>query len=469
MHPDAPHGTQAAVPGRTWTTEVALKRGEQGIHQFGVRVFCTSQPYCDAKIALTRPKVVQYLASSFVLSTVRQLEGRPWYLNTEDDLQVFYQFITDPRRVLPVYLLTEADSKRLPGKVKQYVLDESRLAQHTLGLAHVAVLPHGASFRWTARVDKVWSAFQGAARTYRPGLDFESDSPFSDHPLALAENMLFTRYRGFEGEEAFAALLVDRAHKESATRQVDWGGCLFITDAKRLQAEIARREANDGAEWHAMYEDEVAVLKRKIQEIEEERDEMMELGAQAETDRDYYRSENESLRWQVESLRTRLTEKTGEDPDESIDIPQEYGDLPDWVRKNLTGRLVLHPRAMHAVRGACYKDVGLVYRSLLLLANEYRNMRLGYDGAKEAFDDHVGALGLQYSPSISRERAGEQGDTYLVRYPGHTSPKRFLEMHIRKGNAKDNQYCLAIYFFWDDETRQVVVGWLPSHLNNRLT
>lgn len=100
-HPDAPYGDRQAVPGRMWTTDLALKRGGAETHQFGVRVFCTSQPYCDAEIALTRPKIVRYLAESFVLSTVRQLEDRPWYLNTDDDLQAFYQFITDPQRVLP--------------------------------------------------------------------------------------------------------------------------------------------------------------------------------------------------------------------------------------------------------------------------------------------------------------------------------------------------------------------------------
>lgn len=462
-HPDD------AVPGRTWTTELALKRGEAEIHQFGVRVFCTSQPYCDAEITLTRPKIVLYLADSFALSTIRQLEDKPWYLNTDDDLQAFYLFITDPQRVLPVYMLTETDAKRLPGKVHRYVLDEYKLTRRTLGLAHVAVLPHDASFGWTARVGKVWSAFQGATRTYRPGLNFETDSPFADHPLAMAENMIFKRYKGLEGEEAFAAFLADRAHQESATRQVAWGGCLFYTDVRRRKSEIVRSEANDNVEWRALYDDEIAVLQEKIEEIEEERDGMADAVAQSKTERDHYIAENKNLHWQVESLRTRLAEKTGEDPDTSIEIPQDYEDLPEWVSRNLAGRLTLLPRAIRAVRDARYENSELVYRSLLLLANEYRNMKLGYDGAKKTFDRRTCDLELRCSPSISRERAGEKGDTYFVKYPIHTTNRRFLEQHVRKGKAKDDLYCMAIYFFWDDETQQVVVGWLPSHLDNRLT
>jgi hypothetical protein len=468
-HPDSPYVDQKAVPGRTWTTELTLKQGQDGTHKFGVRVFCTSQPYCVAEISLTRPKVIKYLADSFLLSTIRQIEEKPWYLNTDNDLDIFYKFITDPHRVLPVYLLTEADTDRLPGKIHKYVLDEYKLTRRTLGLAHVAVLPYDISFGWTKRVGKVWSAFQGATRTYRPGLNFETDSPFTDHPLAMAENMIFKRYKDLEGEEAFIAFLADSAHKESATRQVEWDGCLFFNDVRRRKSEIARSEAHNDAEWKAIYEDEIAALQDKIKEIEEERDEMIDLVTQSDAERDYYINENQNLHWQVESFRTRLAEKIGEDPDNSLEIPQNYEDLPEWVSRNMAGRLTLHPRAIRAVRDALYEDIELVYRSLLFLANEYRNKKLGYDDTKEAFDKQVTALKIECSPSIARERAGEEGDTYFVQYPFHTTNRRFLDRHIRKGKTKDDRYCLAIYFFWDDETQQVVVGWLPSHLDNRLT
>ena len=231
-HPDAPHGDQAAVPGRTWTTDLALKREEAQI-RFGVRVYCTSQSYCDAEVAMTRPKIVGYFAKNFVLSVVRPLEGQPLYLNTPADLDAFHQLLTDPQRQLPVLLLTEADPRRLTVPVTRYVLDERAMAHKTLGLAHIAVLPREQSFEWTARVGKVWSAFLGAVRTYRPGLDFELDSP-TEHPLAMAESILFWRYGGKSGEEAFIQFLLDQVHRDAAVRRVDWGGCLFYTDARQI-------------------------------------------------------------------------------------------------------------------------------------------------------------------------------------------------------------------------------------------
>jgi hypothetical protein len=39
---------------------------------------------------------------------------------------------------------------------------------------------------------------------------------------------------------------------------------------RRRKSEIVRSEANEEAEWQAIYDDEIAVLQEKIKEIEEE-------------------------------------------------------------------------------------------------------------------------------------------------------------------------------------------------------
>ena len=62
-----------------------------------------------------------------------------------------------------------------------------------------------------------------------------------------------------------------------------------------------------------------------------------------------------------------------------------------------------------------------------------------------------------------------EADAYYVRHPQPSgdrkvAPYRLLDLHLRKGNSTNPRYCLAIYFFWDETAKQVVVGWLPSHL-----
>ena len=42
-----------------------------------------------------------------------------------------------------------------------------------------------------------------------------------------------------------------------------------------------------------------------------------------------------------------------------------------------------------------------------------------------------------------------------------------LDRHLKKGTNREPRYCFRLYFFWDDTTSQVVVGWLPSHLSTR--
>ncbi len=48
----------------------------------------------------------------------------------------------------------------------------------------------------------------------------------------------------------------------------------------------------------------------------------------------------------------------------------------EWVKEHLAGRLILHPRAERALSKAEYSEVGMVYRALLILANEYRDSRM---------------------------------------------------------------------------------------------
>lgn len=271
------------------------------------------------------------------------------------------------------------------------------------------------------------------------------------------------------GEGPFTDFLVERLHRHSATRRIDWKNLFFLSEARSKQAEAARSKATETSDWKQLYEDEIAALQAKIDELRKEAEEYSDDALCATQERDEYKDDNRLLRYQVDSLRQALSERTAGKSESEIPIPDNYDDLPDWVVNHLVGRLVLHSRAHRGLKDAAFEEVPLVYRGLLMLANEYRNQCLSRDGAKEAFAKKLAELGFHFDKSISKERAGEQGDDYFVRYPTGSSPKRFLEWHLTKGNAKDARHCLRIYFFWHDETEQVVVGWLPSHLENRMT
>jgi hypothetical protein len=245
---------------------------------------------------------------------------------------------------------------------------------------------------------------------------------------------------------------------------------------ERIKREVEQQsKVESAAELRARIEtlqnahaEQVAALNAKIAEADQYAREFDDLSSQYKQEAERYSNENRSLQFQNDALRAAIETKTGTSADANITIPDNYEDMQDWVEENLAGRLVLHPRAAQGIKKAVYQDVGLAYQCLLLLASEYRDMRLAYkDNAKNLWEDGLKRLELRFGGSISKERAGEQGETYFVRHPLGTNQRQFLEFHLRKGSTKNDQMCLGVYFFWDEDTSQVVVGWLPSHLETR--
>lgn len=160
-HPDMPHGDRPAVPGRTWTTDIAFLIGDNGV-EVGIRSFCASLPYGnDAEIALTRPRIILELARRHGLDDQWTLSRNPWCPNSEDDLKQLEEFLSDDRRRLPVVVLTQPDKSRFIVPVADYVIDAHELANRCCGIAHVVQLPWELGFRWTEMIGKPWSVFLG--------------------------------------------------------------------------------------------------------------------------------------------------------------------------------------------------------------------------------------------------------------------------------------------------------------------
>jgi hypothetical protein len=132
------------------------------------------------------------------------------------------------------------------------MLDERGLAKMLLGLGIVVTLPRRLNQRWTERAGKEWSAFNGAVRAYRAGLDFEHDAP-AHHPLALADRILGFQRGKKVAEVAFAEFLVEQAQLFAATKRVDWKPCVFYAEAVQREAAVARARDKGNDEWRRLY------------------------------------------------------------------------------------------------------------------------------------------------------------------------------------------------------------------------
>jgi hypothetical protein len=456
-HPDA------SVPGRTWSTEVTVGISPQGA-QFGVRLSCTSRRD-DPEVELSTPGIALQVADKPGLQDFGvRLTSEPWLLESTVDLTRVLELLANPARTRPVYMASLPD-----GEVDSAtaLVDCGSLARRCLGIAHVAILPSPLSFELTHQVGREHSVFGGAVRSYLPGFAIEDQIP-RKHPLALPARI--AEWPG-GGAKAFEDLLVRRAYEQSVHRPDLEDRLPSFTRVRKIALSRRQLDLERGGDDRAI----ITNLHAQTQELSREAEtwealatEEMDRRARLQDEADQLRAQNGWMRSELDRLRQELQKATGSRPDAPIPFPADLGNIGEWAHQVVPGRLTILPRAIKAAKQALYRDTNHMFRALLVLANEYRDMRLeGNAERRDACAVALNGLRLQCEPTFSGPGYGEFGDTYFVDWLGQ---RRLLDMHLKNGgNTRDPTRCLRIYFFWDDEERQVVVGSLPGHLENRFT
>ncbi len=211
------------------------------------------------------------------------------------------------------------------------------------------------------------------------------------------------------------------------------------------------------------------ILEDKLRISRSERDYFKALADDQELELKQLREELEEARQQWSQLsRSAVPEEAGEDAEPTTVPPTDgivdLSGLPQWVEERAE-QIVVLPRALFGAKKSIYQSPALVYAGLEFLAGPYRLYRMGKSDRKQ-MEQALAQSTLRIAGSIGPSGAGEQGQDYFVTWGGR---KRFLEFHLLKGGGRDERYCLRIYFFWSAEDQKVVVGWLPSHLDNSLT
>lgn len=455
--------------GTLWYYDVSLVREDDRLI-FGMKIDTAFG--ADVKALQTNLPLVESLLGCGFLAQGRPVTANLWLVNTPEDVQELVALLEAPYRSLPVIVISAVNRNawRFTPTAPGYLVNASYLADKVKGYAIVAQISFQAAFALTEAVGKSWSVYDGACRTYFPKIDFDNGSP-AHHPGNFKDKIWFWNYEGLRGERGYTAFLIDTAHRAASTNRTDWSGLYFVPDARILAAELELAHAAhlaNAPERELAMQNHIAALQRKLQTAEDENADWLGELEKATEEAEYYKQENIALRLRLDALRAHLIRQNGESPDAEIPIPDNYKVMGEWVKEHLAGRLVLLPRAERAASKAEYTEVGMVYRALLILANEYRDSRMG-TGTDKAFREALAQYGMDFSGSIDKSRAGQEGDAYYVNYPIGTSQRVFLQFHLERGNRHENRYCMRIYFFWDEDTNQVVVGWLPSHLSNRIS
>lgn len=451
---------------RTWVTEIGLAKTDDGRILFGSRLICVTRGD-DAPYERTIPGFVRHIIESKgALLDGRMLGSEPWLVNSEKDVDELVGILQSPVRTVDVVVFSLPENSTDPCET---IVPALEVHQRTLGAAHVAILTGPASYWLTGRLGKEFSVFHQGVRTYLAGFNHYQDQPFS-HPLGLPGRIATWEDGGAEG---YARMLIDRALARSVVRPDREQHLPSYSTVRRFAAqrklEQAKQEGSSEAELLAMAMEEVSQLHKALEEQQKDNDELLET-AEGEREQALQASQQASARSdalmrQVEALEKRL-ESAGKKSIE-IPIPDNFDNFATWCESYLSGYVDLHNRAFQGIKKSVFHDCRFVYRALLLLKNYYVTMRREPgEEVRQAYEEACRRLQLEETNTISDARLGEQGDTYIVNYAGR---KRTLDRHLKNGTSKDQRYCFRLYFFWDQDSQQVVVGWLPSHLDTRQT
>ena len=450
----------------TWFYDITMIREDDDL-LFGLKIEVSLKT--DPRPLQSDLSLVKALLDSNLLVQGKPIADNIWPVRTAEEVDDLIALLIEKNRTLPVLVVSELN--RINRNQRSFMVDANYLAKQVKGFAIVVRLMFKATFPFSERIGRPWAVFDGACRTYYPKVDFENGVPVH-HPSTLKDQIKYwVSPDGKRGPDAFTSFLIEVAYQAASRSRTDWNGLYFVPDARILASEIemahAQHEANAPERERAMQK-HIEALQKKLLSAEADNVDWLEEAEKASEIAEYYKQQNADLRMRLDAMRAHLHQHNDEMPDKDVPIPDKYDEMETWVRTYLAGQLILHPRAERAVGKAEYEDVRLVYKALLALANEYRDSRIGV-GTDEAFKAALADLGVEFAGAIDKARAGQEGEAYYVNYPIGTTSRAFLEYHLTKGTRHEDRYCLRIYFFWDDNTNQVVVGWLPSHLNNRIS
>ncbi len=452
------------TPQRFWTSEAAVAKRDDSL-LFGARLYCVTRGEDSQFVSSTPGFVRQIVENCGGAIDGRQIGDRPWIVHTMEEAEELVELICNPSRKHDVIAISTHDSSDDPMAT---LISADNVYSRTLGAAHVAVITATGAFALTNLLGKEFSAFRQAVRTYRPGFDPDQAQPY-DHPLALGQRI--SEWHG--GPGAFQIRLIDQCLRATVSRLDLEEQLPPYARAKQIARELRRKARTEaGASDSELLElalDENEQLKKQIEEQSDTYDGLIremeaELGVavQAEKEAD---SRIYGLKARVDYLEHAL--QTTPSRVQKTPIPDNFQEIEDWAFKHLAGQIVLQNRAIRAARKSPFEDVGLAYRALLILRDLYVPMRLrGGDDLRKAYEDALAIEGLSDEASFGGHRAGEQGDTYYVNFGGR---KRELDRHLKGSNSRDPRFGFRLYFLWDDETQQVVVGSLPNHLKTRIT
>lgn len=435
------------VAQRVWTTEVGIVHQVNQEALMSVRLLVSS-PERNLAIEPTVPGFVQQLASECGLyHRNSQLNIEPWVIQSNDDAHILIEKMIDIERRIPIFALSVPEYDINP------VLNPSQLARATLGIATIVILP--APFTWvlTKHLGKQLSVYNGAVRTYLPGFTEDAD-PYR-HKLVLAENI------SNEEDSSRISILLRQIAANESLRQMQLDHDVLSYAAVRehslsLESDRLEQEGASDKEQLRAAQKQIRALRENLKKNQEDQQWLSDQHKEAEARAETAEAQQNSSSFRIQQLLDQI-KKLGDAPDANIPPPSSWEEFVEWCENNLIGRVLLSPNARQEINGfPVYKDVEKAAKCLLWLANEYRERRV--NGGGDDLRDHI-MSGIHNTPCGS--------DSFQFDWRGNSVD---VEWHIKNGgNTRNPEHCLRIYYFWHEESQQVIIAKMPAHVPNSIS
>lgn len=438
---------------RTWVTE-ALVSDNGKADVFGIRNLCSTLSV--DRIDSSSPRFLNdLLQNSRLVDGTARVTPVPQMVTDDASFTQFCELLFADTRNLPVVVLTQQ------GDDGDYTLDPYRFAKSVRGLAHVFCLPFAWTFRLTERVGKRLSVFDGAVRTYYPGLT-DADDAFK-HPVAFVGRIEDWVGQDIVGTVGFAHFLTQQIHRFSVRMPETLQRMPSYFEIRKLALDKP----------HNSLEEQMEILRLDLELARQEATEWELLAKEADAealaakeDISILTAKNIALFAANQALRTSKNAAP-------VAFGETYSELPEWIDTNYGDRIVLHSRAKRALKDATFENVTLVYRCIKLIAEDYWEMRTFENetqrtAAKARWEAGLQSHALDFdNTSLSQSRLGEFREQYTIPYRIGQQQSQILGPHLKWGETKDDRFCMRIYFVWDDEREVAVIGHLTSHLDTR--
>lgn len=431
------------VAERVWTTEVVVGLLPDQPAKFSARLL-VSTPEADLEIEPHTPGFIQQVVENCgLINGKKLLSVAPAIHETEADAEDLIDYLIDPSRQLPIFVVTLAENRQ----ADHPTLDTEALSRAMLGIGHVALLRPAATWRLTERFGKFKSAFGGAARVYLPGFSDDAD-PYI-HRLVLA-NQLDTA----EGAARATRWMRQLAAQESILRTKLGRDVLSFAAIRsanlQLRQEILRNEDASENVQLAAANDRIEALEKQVESLSLEQSYYIAEYEKERARAELSESQAQKSAYRIQQLTEQIKAK-GDDPDKDIAIPASWQELPAWCDEQLAGRLVLTPNAHRGVRNPLFTDVETAARCLLWLASECRDQRI--KGGNGSINNVTIMDGIQ--------NASCGADNYEFDWNGR---RLLADWHIKNGgNTRDPSRCLRVYYCFDPQTQQIIVSDMPAH------